>query len=174
MNKSFLLDWWLLSINDLLVNERLLLEDVRDGLVDLEIYSLFIYNLVCVIYHKSLSIWLRNQPGISIWRWINPVGLGLDVKGIKGDEPPPPPSFLNWNSQKSTDKSSDIALRSIVLSLVTALGCVCAAEVCMMIVVLFEGLLFGRIRFNRKYVQMTGESVSLSFDELSRLGNRYK
>ncbi len=43
----------------------LLLEDVRDGLVDLEIYSLFISNLKCVIYHKSLRIWLKNQESPS-------------------------------------------------------------------------------------------------------------
>lgn len=116
----------------LLVNEMLLLEDVRDGLIDFAIYSLFIFNLKCVIYHKSLTIWLKNQESPSD---VNPVGLGLDVKGIKGQiygmRVFSPPSFLNWNSQKTPDKSSDIALCTIVLffereSLVTTLGCVCA------------------------------------------------
>lgn len=65
----------------LLLNEMLLLEDVRDGLIDFAIYSLFIFNLKCVIYHKSLTIWLKNQESPSD---VNPVGLGLDVKGIKG------------------------------------------------------------------------------------------
>lgn len=66
---------------DLLVNEMLLLEDMRDALIDFAIYSLFIYNLKCVIYYKSLTICLKNRESPSD---VNPVGLGLDVKGIKG------------------------------------------------------------------------------------------
>lgn len=67
-----------------------------DGLIDLAVYSLFIYNLKCVIYHKSLTICLKNWESPSD---VNPVGLGLDVKGIKGQiygmRVSPSPSFLN-------------------------------------------------------------------------------